>query len=235
MKYLISIFLLIINLVYFLMVVGFTLFLTLFMSVKRVDPLLEKLFRFVFYLNFSPVTIENQASLDKNKPYIYMPNHVSFFDVFFLQFISVGFMRGIEKETHFHWPLYGYFVKKMGNIPIKQNSVQGSLQSFKKAKAFLDAGNSITLFPEGHRNLDGKLQAFKRLPFLLAKEAGVDIVPVGLSGMHRLMSASSWIIRPTHIKAKIGKVITAEEVAQMDVNELLDRVKKEIESLIERP
>jgi 1-acyl-sn-glycerol-3-phosphate acyltransferase len=235
MKYLVALILLPLAVIYLLIIAGLTLLMTVFMPVSKVDPCIKYLFKILFKILFTPVSIENIEVVDKSKSYIFMPNHVSFLDPFLLQAYIPNFMRGIEKESHFHWPLYGYYIKVFGNIPIKQSSVQSSLQSFKKAHEYLSSGKSVTLFPEGHRTETGQLQNFKRLPFLLAKEAKVDIIPIGLSGLYRMLPINSWVIRPTHLKVKFGKVITAAEVEKMEVNELLERVRNEISNLIEHP
>jgi 1-acyl-sn-glycerol-3-phosphate acyltransferase len=48
----------------------------------------------------------------------------------------------------------------------------------------LSAGSPLLLFPEGTRTLDGKLLPFKEGGFKLAKEHGVPVIPVAVSGTY---------------------------------------------------
>ena len=56
-----------------------------------------------------------------------MPNHVSFFDVPLVGSLLPNFTFGIEAEHHFKWPLYGYFIRKYGQLPINRKSMMSSL------------------------------------------------------------------------------------------------------------
>ena len=42
------------------------------------------------------------------------------------------------------------------------------------------------ILPEGPRTRDGNLRPFKKLPFFLAKQADIPILPMGLSGLFEL-------------------------------------------------
>lgn len=89
------------------------------------------------------------------------------------------------------------------------------------------------ILPEGYRTLDGKLMTFKRLPFYLAKQAEVDIVPMGLSGLFHLNRKGSWLIQPTTVKVKFGKPITTDQSKHLSVDELKTLTRLNIQTLIE--
>jgi 1-acyl-sn-glycerol-3-phosphate acyltransferase len=89
--------------------------------------------------------------------------------------------------------------------------------------------------PESSRTMDGELRPFKRLPFLLAKQAGVDLVPVGMSGLFSLKSKRSWHIRPGPLKLKFGEVIPAATVESLSIDELRDLTRERILALVEWP
>jgi long-chain acyl-CoA synthetase len=57
----------------------------------------------------------------------------------------------------------------------------------------VDEGHSILIFPEGTRSPDGRLQPFKLGIGLLARELGLPVVPVHLSGLHAILpKGRSW-------------------------------------------
>jgi len=146
-----------------------------------------------------------------------------------------NYARGVEAAEHFSWPLIGWFVRSIGNIPIERASIHGSWSSLEKAAAQIRGGKSIIIMPEGTRTLTGRLSTFKKLPFRLAQIAGVDVVPIGLSGLFRFKPRRGWLVHPGPIKIRIGAPIAYHEFKDMELQELSDLVRTRIESLIEFP
>jgi 1-acyl-sn-glycerol-3-phosphate acyltransferase len=208
---------------------------SLFMPMRAYDPLFKAMLRWLFKLLFIPVRIEGARRMPSDRPALLMANHVSIFDIPLLGGFLPGVVRGVEWAPHFRWPLYGSLIRRVGNIPIDRDNAFSSMKSLHKARRRLLRNESLVILPEAHRTLDGKLRPFKRLPFHLAKGAGVDLVPVGLSGLYGLLSKRSWRIRPSHLKIAIGEAITAREIDTFSVEELRQVTRQRIEALIDRP
>jgi 1-acyl-sn-glycerol-3-phosphate acyltransferase len=235
MKYIISIYLWTVGLMGFAIIIILAILLTYLLPVKKYDPLIKRMLRLFLKILWVKVDVEMIKTLDKNKTYLFMANHVSMFDIPVLGGYVPNICRGVEASRQFVWPIYGFAVRRIGNIPIDRHNIHRSIRSINNVKNTLDRGISIIILPEGHRTLDGKLRNFKKLPFLLAKQVGQDIVPIGLSGMFRLKPKTSWIISPTRVKIKFGEIITAEQINAMSVLELRDYTRCKIEGLIEYP
>jgi 1-acyl-sn-glycerol-3-phosphate acyltransferase len=208
---------------------------TAFLPHGAFDPLLKRMMRGLLRLLFIPVDVEGAEKLDPEGTYIFMSNHVSIFDVPLLAGFLPGSVRGIEEKGHFRWPLYGHVIRRMGNIPIDRGNVFSSMRSMRKAVGRLSRAQSIAVLPEGGRTTDGTLRPFKRLPFVMAKEAGKDIVPIGLSGLFGLKNKLSWRMKPVRVKIAFGEMVPAAQVRSLSVDELRELVRRRIEKLIERP
>ncbi|MFQ5640200.1 MAG: lysophospholipid acyltransferase family protein [bacterium] len=234
MKVLVSIWLWCIGLLYFgfFLVVG--LMCTYLFSPATYDPWIKAMMRFLFTLLRSPVVLEGDTNFDSGATYLFMSNHVSLFDLPLLAGYIPVFFRGIEASYQFDWPVYGWFVRRYGNIGIERESIHSSITSIRQAERMLKSGVSLTILPEGYRSLDGQLRPFKKLPFHLAQKAGVPIVPIGLSGMTSLKRKGHWLIRPTRVKIKFGEIIPAEMVHSLSNEELRDLTRERIQDLIER-
>ncbi len=206
-----------------------------FFSPRTLDPFLKKGLRCLFRLLGIPVTVKGLHHLDVNRTYLFMANHVSIFDIPLLGGYIPHCVRGVEADRQFRWPLYGYVVRRVGNIPISRENAHAAIRSIHQAAERLKAGQSMVILPEGHRTLDGRLRPFKRLPFYLAKKAGCEIVPVGLSGLFSLKRKGSWHIRPGPVMIQFGKPIDRETVQNLSINQLRDRTREAIEALIEWP
>jgi len=199
------------------------------------DPWIKKLLRLVFMAVRTTIEVEGREKIDPKKTYLFMANHVSLFDVPLLGAVIPNYVRAVEADRQHKWFLYGWAVRRYGNIPIERENYHRSIQSIKKAARALKNGISIGILPEGHRTLTGALGPFMKLPFFLAKQAEVDIAPIGLSGLFTLKAKHSWHIKPTTVKVKFGDIIPAETVKALSEIELRDLTRERILALIERP
>ncbi|MHB8054249.1 MAG: lysophospholipid acyltransferase family protein [Candidatus Aminicenantales bacterium] len=144
------------------------------------------------------LTVHGRENFDPSRRYIIMMNHVSILDplVFYARF--PGRARAVEEASHFHWPVYGWMIQKIGQIPIDRENPRKAMASLARAAAFIRNRKtfSFVVLPEGTRTLDGKIKPFKRGGFLLAREAGLDILPIVQAGAFRLMRKGSRLLRP---------------------------------------
>ena len=203
---------------------------------EKWDPWFKLLLRFMFKAALVNIKIEGKENIQKNKAYIFMPNHISLLDIPLMAAYIPVFIRGVEAHHHFSWPIYGWATKRYGNIPINRKNISKSLKSFGKAGNYLKENKSVIIFPEGHRTHDGKLQKFKKMPFLLAKQAGAEIIPVGISGMYQLHPYGSFLLNPfSKLKIKFGKPISIESIAKLSIEELAELTQNRVKELIERP
>jgi len=234
MKYIVSIYILFVAGLVFGFILLLTLIFTFFLPPKVYDPWVKKMLRFFFKSIFIKVEVEGIEKINPKATYLFMSNHVSLFDIPLLGGFIPNFFRGIEADYQHNWPFYGWVMKRYGNITIPRENIHQSITSVRKAEKIMQDEKSIAILPEGHRTLDGKLRNFKKLPFFLAKQAGVDLAPIGLSGLFRLKRKGSWIVTPTILKVKFGTPIPVAEIERLSVAELRDLTREKIQGLIER-
>jgi 1-acyl-sn-glycerol-3-phosphate acyltransferase len=200
---------------------------------RTLDRCLKAGCRFLLRVIFIRVRVEGAETVEPKSIHLFMANHSSLFDVPVLAGYIPAFVRAVEADSHFSWPLYGWAIRRLGNIPIRRKDVHSSVRSIRRAEDWIKDGKSLVILPEGSRTMDGNLRPFKKLPFFLAKQSGVDIIPVGLSGLFSLKSKRSWIIRPTTVTVKFGPPISRETIQSMSEEDLREKVRAEIEKLIE--
>lgn len=200
---------------------------------EKVFRKMQKSLRRLFKILFIKVEVENSIKYEEGKQYIFMPNHVSFIDVPLFGAYLPFYANALEAESHFSWKIYGKLIKAYEQIPVRRENPKSSIRSYEIAKERLKNHRSIIVFPEGHRAIDGKLKNFKKLPFVFAKEAGVDIVPVGLSGVQKLSPKGTIWVKPSKVIIRYGEVIKYEEIQKMDIDELMEKVRKQIIGLVD--
>ncbi|MEZ4286709.1 MAG: lysophospholipid acyltransferase family protein [Polyangiales bacterium] len=134
--------------------------------------------------------------VDNNRSYIFAQNHTNHFDHIAMYNATPHYKQGLELETHFKYPFYGWFMKARGTIPVPAEKSKRSEAILRHMKHEIDEGRSILAFPEGTRTLDGRVGEFKNGIFHMAIELGIPIAPVAVTGMYDVMRKGSLLIRP---------------------------------------
>jgi len=80
----------------------------------------------------------------------------------------------------------------------------GFRRSFAFAGEMIEEGNSVLVFPEGHRSPDGQLQRFKTGTGLLVKGLAVSVVPIRIDGLQSLAQQQRRFAQQGEITVRIG-------------------------------
>jgi len=177
---------------------GNFIFLISFVIPKRFHDLLVKILCAV--LTYSVLIIPLHKGLKPSKipfPAIFVPNHVSFFDLFIFGCTLPGNPRGIELQKFFSLPVYGWFITRFDMIPIDPGKKTSVLRSLNTAsEKLLNKERSILIMPEGMRTLTGELGEFKNGAFYLSRKYNIPIVPVVSKNLFEINNRKSILIRP---------------------------------------
>jgi len=85
-------------------------------------------------------------------------------------------------------PLVGWIMKLAGFVFVDRASAARRQEALAEAIAKIRKERCpFLIFPEGTRSRDGETKEFKKGGFLMALRAGVPVLPVRISGTHRLM------------------------------------------------
>jgi len=187
-----------------------------------------------FKLLFIRVSLEGTDNIDRTKNYVFMPNHVSMFDIpMLLGFIPVDFW-GIQAASHFKVPLYGWVLKKYGNLPIDRSSPRASFKTMLEAVEEVKQGKNILILPEGTRTkTPPEMGPFKKLPFMMAKKSEVGIIPIAFQGLWKINNITSKHIRPGKVRMIFGEPIDASVVAELSEIELQKLTRQQIQDLLD--
>lgn len=163
--------------------------------------------------------------IDPGRPYLFAQNHVNMFDHVVLYDATPHFKQGVELEEHFKIPVYGWFMRSRGTIPVRRGKEGQSPEILERFRREVDKGHSILAFPEGTRTTTGRVGPFRKGIFYIAHALELPIVPVAVTGMYEKKRKGSMILRP-------GGTVTVHceepiETAGLEVDEvpaLVDRV-----------
>lgn len=171
--------------------------------------------------------ISGLENVDKNKPYVIVINHNSMVDIIALYFVCLNF-RWVSKQEVFRMPYIGPMLWMHGDIAIKRGRAAESMAKVvRDGKMWLDRGVSVAIFPEGTRSKDGEIHRFKGGAFALAKEAGVEILPVVMDGTTEVFKPKSIFFNWKHqLTLKVLPPISAEKVLATEPSDMAKEVQE---------
>jgi len=139
----------------------------------------------------------------------------------------------IARESLFRFAPFAALIRSFGAVPIERGS--GDMGALRTALKHLAAGRCVFMFPEGTRNEDGRTKAFRPGVALLARKAGVPIVPMAIEGATDLWPKGARLPAPTGwLEVEVGEPIPPETVrawAREGSDVLLERLRRRIEEL----
>lgn len=142
------------------------------------------------------VEIVGLERFDNRGTYIYMCNHVSNIDPpIVIPAIPKRTSVLVKKEV-FGIPVLATAMRMGQLVPVDRTDRDAAINSLKKAQEVLASGVNMTVFPEGTRSRTGELLPFKKGPFYMALDTGMQIVPMTILGTKAIWPKGSMAIKP---------------------------------------
>jgi 1-acyl-sn-glycerol-3-phosphate acyltransferase len=218
--------------VHFAVICTFLLFLRIFIDPRKNDWPQRVFFRNILRLAGVRFEVRRAPGFDPARTSIFISNHVNVFDPFVVYSAIPQFFRGFELESHFKIPIYGWMMRRFGNVPIPDAPTRESLEIMtQRAKAALDSGISLIAFAEGSRTRDGHVQPFKKGIFNLAQKFSVPIVPVSIAGSYEFFQTGNWMLYPGKITVFLHDTIETSKVNRAGV----DALRRQVQSTVAGP
>lgn len=212
---------------------------TFFCSILAISFLLfDRSLRLYFWLShffsggilkISRVKVDKTGfeNFDHVKPYIFVSNHSSQFDIPVLQHSIPNKMGMIFKKELAKIPLFGWQLKWGPYVMIDRKDPEKAMQSIEEAKEKIkNIGMSVVVFAEGTRSKTGEVQPFKRGAFFLASRSGYPIIPVSISKTNEIMPKGKFRIRGGKVKIHFDKPILTDHLSnKKDEIDLMEKVR----------
>jgi 1-acyl-sn-glycerol-3-phosphate acyltransferase len=177
-------------------------------------------------------SVYRQDRIPKGKPLVVVSNHQGVGDIMMAFSVDLHF-KWISKASNFYVPFMGWFMFHAGYIPLKRGRKDSIVRCMEKAREYLGMGVSVLFFPEGTRSQDGAIQAFKQGAFKLAIDAGVDILPMAITGTHDALPKNNWKFpeERSHMRILIGNVIAVKGYSDDNLEELIAKARNTVITL----
>lgn len=144
------------------------------------------LFLPIFGLMFYDFKVKRNKNFDLKKRYIIAPNHISYIDVFALNYAVGQPLAYMAKQELFKYstPLQRYVTNRIWKLgAFAVNREKPALSTIKTVKEVFKANYSLCIFPQGGIRKNKIIENINGGFIYFAKVNKIDIVPVGLTGL----------------------------------------------------
>jgi 1-acyl-sn-glycerol-3-phosphate acyltransferase len=166
-------------------------------------------------------------------PAVVAANHPSYLDPVLLCLQVRRPIRFMAWDALFRLPLLGRLIRAFGAFPVDTRKGRGRL-AYERARALVEAGEVVGIFPEGKRSRTGWLEPELRAGAArLAWETGAPLVPATIAGAYRAWPHFRALPRPARIRVRYHEPIDPgpfrDRPEAEAVPALLDELKRRVE------
>jgi 1-acyl-sn-glycerol-3-phosphate acyltransferase len=205
------------------------LLLAWFKMKKSIKAIIQCWAKSVFLLMGKKFEVRGKEKIKKDEKYILVANHSSLFDIVAI----VSFYPGISWFGHerlLKIPVFGKILRMMDYVPFKEPNYRNTRKMIDDL-LIRSQSNTVAIFPEGTRTLNGKINTFYRGFIYLYRTRNLEILPVTLNGFYDLKPKNrNYINFGSKLGIVIHEPIKKETLADKTDDEIIATVKGIIES-----
>lgn len=171
-----------------------------------------------------PYTVELRAQLDKQKQYIFCPNHFSYIDIPTMGLNPINTIF-VGKSSMSKVPVFGYMYSRL-HITVDRSNLKSRYTSMLRSLEALEQGKSLVIFPEGGiiTKKDPVMSRFKDGAFRTAIEKQIPIVPVTIPHNWIILPPYEFLVWRGRIKVIFHEPIETTGLTINDVDMLREKV-----------
>ncbi|MFM7035347.1 MAG: lysophospholipid acyltransferase family protein [Planctomycetia bacterium] len=143
-----------------------------------------------------------------------LSSHQSHLDPLLLGLATDRRLSSLARSTLYRFKPFGFVITALDAVPIDRES--SPVAGMRAVIERLKRGAAVIMFPEGTRTATGRLGEIKGGLSVVAKRAGVPIVPVAIVGAYECWPRSRRWPRPGRIRLEFGRIMWPAEIAALD-------------------
>jgi 1-acyl-sn-glycerol-3-phosphate acyltransferase len=164
---------------------------------RVLKTLLEALFRVLFTYE-----CRGTENVPVRGPAVVAANHPSYLDPVLLSLEVPRPIRFMAWEAIFKVPLLGALIRAFGAFPVDVRQGRGRA-AYEKARALVESGEVVGLFPEGKRSRTGWMEpSLREGAARLARETGAPLIPASIAGAYRAWPHFQSLPKPARIRVR---------------------------------
>jgi 1-acyl-sn-glycerol-3-phosphate acyltransferase len=200
-----------------------------FLRMKRPIRVLSQFWaKSVFIIMGKKLHVQGRENINTDHRYILVANHASLFDIVAIMSIYSG-LSWFGHERLLKVPLFGMILRMTDYVPFKEPTVKNTREMLEQL-VLKSRENTVAIFPEGTRTLDGRINDFYKGFIYLFRTSDIGILPVTLNGFYRLKPKNRASINfDSRLEVIIHEPIKRDELIEKTDTEIIDAVRSVIE------
>jgi 1-acyl-sn-glycerol-3-phosphate acyltransferase len=174
------------------------------------------------------LNVTYHRGFDPERRSVFAQNHINLLDGHLASAVIPHAFSGLMNAWQFKIPIYGWLMSMSKGIPVRRARRDRILAQISEAAAERKRiGMSVLTFPEGHRTLDGNVRPFRRGVFLMARNAGMPMVPIAVRGLYAVNNKRSRFFFPLRqVDVFVGPQFETEGLDDDQIGELADELRR---------
>lgn len=186
-------------------------------------------------LSSIPIQLEGLQHLPPRAPYIIVANHASYLDGFILTAVlPVGTTYVVKRELR-NFFVARLLLQRLGAIFVERSDVQRGVEDTEHILHLVRQGQTMVFFPEGTFRRTPGLRPFHLGAFLVAAQAGVPVVPLGIRGTRSILRDGQWLPRRGQLYVTIAPPLVPKDSDWAAVLALRDAARQRLARLCGEP
>lgn len=166
-----------------------------------------------------------RGALEERFPAIYVSNHTSILDIFLGIWLSPLGTCGIGKREVIWYPFFGQLFWLGGHLRLDRKNIHNAKVGMAQVASLVKEHNlGIWVWAEGTRATDGRLQALKKGFVHLALATGLPVVPVVVTGAHRVWKNRTLTMQTGNVGIRVLPAISTQHWTAATMDEHLAEV-----------
>ncbi len=196
-----------------------------FMHLKRPIHIISRIWaKSVFIIIGKKFRLTGKENIRKDSKYLLVANHASLFDIVAIMSVYPG-ISWFGHERLLKVPLFGKLLKMNGYIAFREPNYRNTKAMIKQL-VMRSKDQTVAIFPEGTRTLDGRINEFYRGFIYLIRNSEIDILPVTLNGFYDLKPKNrSYINFDAELEIIVHKPIKREDLICKTDIQIVETVK----------
>jgi 1-acyl-sn-glycerol-3-phosphate acyltransferase len=164
-------------------------------------------------------------NLPSSGGYVLAGNHISYADPMLLWCAAPRPTHCMAKSELWGNSVMGWGLDMFWAFPVDRGHADRT--ALGKAKAYLEAGEPVAIFPEGTRNFAGEAEAQGGAAFV-ALRSDVPLVPVGITGTAGIKPKGARFMRFPRVTISVGPAIRGDDFPGIPRKEVVEAMTAEV-------
>jgi len=196
---------------------------------RTLRQLIEALFRVLFTYD-----CVGEEHIPQSGPAVVAANHPSYLDPLLLSLQVERPIRFMAWDALFRVPLLGGLLRAFGTFPVDVRRGRGGA-AFDRARALLEQGEVIGIFPEGKRSRTGWMEpTLREGAARLSFATGAPLVPATIAGAFRAWPHYQALPSPARIRVRFHPAVDPAAYRHLPEDDAVAAMLRELRRRVER-